>query len=77
MNIVYLNGYNILIQRETDFLTLEYSTIKKEIGNLFLRMIENFVNRIENNPEKIILDLIPTNYAVYKGKTGYYYIICF
>ena len=37
----------------------ENSMAKKDISNLFLGMIENFVSRIEEEPNKIVLDFDP------------------
>ena len=63
---------HILIRKDIHFQTLvghdkelassatlsrfENSMTKKEINNLFLGMIESFVSRIEEEPEKIVLD---------------------
>ena len=43
----------------------ENSMTKKDINNLFLGMIENFVGRIEEEADKIVLDFDPTDCAIY------------
>ena len=60
----------------------ENSITKKDISNLFFGLIENFVDRIESTPEKIVLDFDPTDCLIY-GKQqerfyhGYYKDYCF
>ena len=72
---------HIFIRKDTHFQTLvghdkelassatlsrfENSMTKKDINNLFLGMIESFVSRIEEEPEKIILDFDPTDCTIY------------
>ena len=43
----------------------ENSMTKKDINNLFLGMIESFVSRIEEEPDKIVLDFDPTDCTIY------------
>ena len=92
-----LNDY-ILIRKDTHFQTLvgqdkelassatlsrfENSMTKKDINNLFLGMIEIFVSRIEEEPEKIVLDFDPTDCTIYGNQEersyhGYYKDYCF
>ena len=89
---------HIFIRKDTHFQTLvghdkelassatlsrfENSMTKKDINNLFLGMIESFVSRIEEEPEKIILDFDPTDCAIYgkqeeRSYHGYYKDYCF
>lgn len=89
---------HILIRKDTHFQTLvgqdkelassatlsrfENSMTKKDINNLFLGMIESFVSRIEEEPEKIVLDFDPTDCTIYgkqeeRSYHGYYKDYCF
>jgi len=89
---------HILIRKDTHFQTLvghdkelassatlsrfENSMTKKDINNLFLGMIESFVSRIEEKPDKIVLDFDPTDCTIYgkqEGRSyhGYYKDYCF
>ena len=89
---------HILIRKDTHFQTLvgqdkelassatlsrfENSMTKKDINNLFLGMIESFVSRIEEKPEKIVLDFDPTDCTIYgkqeeRSYHGYYKDYCF
>ena len=63
-------------------LRFENSMTKKDINNLFLGMIESFVSRIEEEPDKIVLDFAPTDCTIYgkqeeKSYNGYYKDYCF
>ena len=89
---------HILIRKDTHFKTLvghdkelassatlsrfENSMTKKDISNLFLGMIESFVSRIEEEPDKIVLDFDPTDCTIYgkqeeRSYHGYYKDYCF
>ena len=89
---------HIFIRKDTHFQTLvghdkelassatssrfENSMTKKDINNLFLGMIESFVSRIEEEPEKIVLDFDPTDCKIYgkqeeRSYHGYYKDYCF
>lgn len=89
---------HILIRKDAHFQTLvgqdkelassatlsrfENSMNKKDISNLFFGMIENFVARIEGEPEKIVLDFDPTDCLIYgkqeeRSYHGYYKDYCF
>ena len=89
---------HILIRKDTHFKTLvghdkelassatlsrfENSMTKKDISNLFLGMIESYVSRIEEEPDKIVLDFDPTDCTIYgkqeeRSYHGYYKDYCF
>ena len=89
---------HISIRKDTHFQTLvghdkelassatlsrfENSMTKKDINNLLLGMIESFVSRIEEEPDKIVLDFDPTDCTIYgkqEGRSyhGYYKDYCF